>query len=542
LHLLDHTANRLQRLNLPWYPDWFTAQSLAIGVAFALAGLAIICIGLNLVTVEPIKRKPVGPAAEARKPKSVTAMPAKNGTGCWFEQQWAVQLCIVIPLVLAAALFTDRFGQFMISWGILNHPWSLPPFIGLAIYFGQWVGACFVMDIGLYFFGKRYGLTSANAPTGWIVLLTAAITGTAVGYLFLPFAHVLISPQGVPYRRWHVMAFGVPVEIVIMLLAGVLHIGLMGRDFRDAHREWWGRLGGWLLLYALGWFFLFQIAIYFPWGLGRLYHWEVLRHGNHPVTISSVALWALSTAYGVLFGKSKDTSAILSGDEWKQKVPAYVARATPYIFILGMLLALSLFADVLAVRVAGDGKSFLRHPNEWAYSVRIPLLCACLFLVALVFSWRVDINEFSIHYLYRNRLIRCYLGASVPERHGQPFTGFSEDDNLPLRRSAFPRERSTRNTDGRYPSSIPALTWCVARSWRCKRARRGRLPSPRCFRDLRVRALTSASGKLSTGPRARARPRCWARRRASPWEQQWPFPARPPVPTWVLTHSPRFRF
>jgi predicted acylesterase/phospholipase RssA len=438
LHLLDHTANHLQQLNLAWYPDCLTAQGIAIGLGVALAGLAIICIGLNLVTVEPIKRESPGREEAARKTKTVTALPARRRSGCWFEQQWAVQLCIVIPLVLAAALFTDRFGQFVIRWGILNHPWSLPPLIGLTIYFGQWAGACWVMDLALYFFGKRYRLTSTNAPTEWIVLLTAAITGTAVGYLFLPFAHLLISPDGLPYRKWHLMAFGVPVEIVIMLLAGVLHIGLMGRDFRDAHREWWGRLGGWLLLYALGWFFLFQIAIYFPWALGRLYHWEVLRHGSHPVTISSVALWAVSTAYGVLFGKSKDTSEMLSGDKWKEKLPAYIARITPYIFILGMLLALSLFADVLAVRIAGDGKSFLRHPDEWAYSVRVPVLCAGLFVVALLFSWRVDINEFSIHYLYRNRLIRCYLGASVPERHGQPFTGFSEDDNLPLASLSIP--------------------------------------------------------------------------------------------------------
>jgi hypothetical protein len=55
-----------------------------------------------------------------------------------------------------------------------------------------------------------------------------------------------------------------------------------------------------------------------------------------------------------------------------------------------------------------------------------------LFAAALLLSWRVDINEFSTHYLYRNRLVRCYLGASVPNRSAQPFTGFSIADNLPL--------------------------------------------------------------------------------------------------------------
>src|SRR5580700_10518693 len=60
----------------------------------------------------------------------------------------------------------------------------------------------------------------------------------------------------------------------------------------------------------------------------------------------------------------------------------------------------------------------------------------CLIFIAAAFlvSWRVDINEFSIHYLYRDRLVRCYLGASVLQRNAQPFTGFSEADNFPLSR------------------------------------------------------------------------------------------------------------
>src|SRR5439155_7888713 len=54
--------------------------------------------------------------------------------------------------------------------------------------------------------------------------------------------------------------------------------------------------------------------------------------------------------------------------------------------------------------------------------------CAlCLFM-----SWRVDVNEFSMHHFYRNRLVRCYLGASNPPRTPQPFTGFDINDDLPL--------------------------------------------------------------------------------------------------------------
>jgi hypothetical protein len=42
----------------------------------------------------------------------------------------------------------------------------------------------------------------------------------------------------------------------------------------------------------------------------------------------------------------------------------------------------------------------------------------------------VNINRFSLHALYRNRLTRCYLGASNDKRDPDPFSGFDFEDNL----------------------------------------------------------------------------------------------------------------
>ncbi len=51
--------------------------------------------------------------------------------------------------------------------------------------------------------------------------------------------------------------------------------------------------------------------------------------------------------------------------------------------------------------------------------------------VGAVASWFVNINRFSLHALYRNRLIRAFLGASHTEqRKPNPFTDFDEVDNL----------------------------------------------------------------------------------------------------------------
>ena len=56
------------------------------------------------------------------------------------------------------------------------------------------------------------------------------------------------------------------------------------------------------------------------------------------------------------------------------------------------------------------------------------LLCA-VFIVGS----RVDINEFSLNAFYRNRLSRCYLGATrfpAGERSPQKFTNFDENDDI----------------------------------------------------------------------------------------------------------------
>src|SRR6185295_9910671 len=44
----------------------------------------------------------------------------------------------------------------------------------------------------------------------------------------------------------------------------------------------------------------------------------------------------------------------------------------------------------------------------------------------------VNVNRFSLQAMYRNRLVRAYLGASNPRRQPNLFTGFDPDDNLRL--------------------------------------------------------------------------------------------------------------
>jgi hypothetical protein len=51
-----------------------------------------------------------------------------------------------------------------------------------------------------------------------------------------------------------------------------------------------------------------------------------------------------------------------------------------------------------------------------------------LVLVSAVAGWFVNVNRFSLHAMYRSRLVRAYLGASNLDRRPNPITGFDEED------------------------------------------------------------------------------------------------------------------
>ena len=60
----------------------------------------------------------------------------------------------------------------------------------------------------------------------------------------------------------------------------------------------------------------------------------------------------------------------------------------------------------------------------------VVLVCG---VVTAVASGRININEFSLNHFYKNRLVRCYLGASKSRaRQPNPFTGFDPRDDFPI--------------------------------------------------------------------------------------------------------------
>ena len=75
----------------------------------------------------------------------------------------------------------------------------------------------------------------------------------------------------------------------------------------------------------------------------------------------------------------------------------------------------------------------VQNPNDWVAQLFIVcFLTGAMLLFGLVMGLFININKFSLHGTYRNRLIRAFLAASRTKRNPHLFTGFDPDDNIAL--------------------------------------------------------------------------------------------------------------
>ncbi len=139
-----------------------------------------------------------------------------------------------------------------------------------------------------------------------------------------------------------------------------------------------------------------------------------------------------------------------------------LAKAGPPVFVLGLLVLLS-------VAVSAPAKSALdRAVSQHSWGMLI-LLAVVPLAIFLLFGWRVDVNEFSLNPFYRNRLTRCYLGASNRKRAPNPLTGFDNRDTrgmqisrlrpipVPQPQLALVRPRPTEIYTGPFPIICTAI-------------------------------------------------------------------------------------
>ena len=240
--------------------------------------------------------------------------------------------------------------------------------------------------------------------------------------------------KGYVIDPWRIQLALLPGLLLSVPYAGIeTALGLVGRDFSDMRREWLARLRAWSLLYALLWFGLVSLALLTPYFV----YWLAW---IGPSAIWSAVVTFLAAHGSILFAgwSGKADGKPTDNGIFGFKPLDLIALAAAPVTIFGLLTGVSFLASWSVDHLA---RARWLHHQFWAADL---VCCAVTAAAALVFGWRVDINEFSMQSFYRNRLSRCYLGASVPERQADPFTGFDGRAELTL-------------TDGRTRRGLPKM-------------------------------------------------------------------------------------
>ncbi len=345
-------------------------------------------------------------------------------------QQKGIHLWVVLPVFLssmlvAAWLFEVRNGRAL-------------SIVDLRVTVAFFVLLCFVSIFGGY---REHFFDFSTAPPGkiwgWTKFLLAGLVfngiSAAIGGLALIVAGRLFRLWTGDGAQWHELVWGPLVICTVYSLVIILHLGLFGRNLPDDRREWWSRAGAVLSLWLVGWAVIAGTAVYGPWIVAKLTNYQFLHRDVGPLlTMLLGSGWLGTTIAGVLKGRSDKTGANTSDARSE-----LIARVAPLVFVAGLLLLISFAVQMGAIALFGFGFVGMdrMEAGHFAFLSLLPPVDAWLaFIVclalALVFSSRVDINQFSMHNFYQNRLVRCYLGAS--HRHRQPnrFTGFDPQDDF----------------------------------------------------------------------------------------------------------------
>jgi hypothetical protein len=328
---------------------------------------------------------------------------------------WAILSAIAVTVFFVSVYFWSNHGADGLAHIVLKTAAA-----GLVIYAVGW------------FFGLRFGRGWLADFVAWSLsgLVYGGLVGLGAG-LFALLQPYGAAPNYTPSGHLLVAAIlGVPWVLLAQLTADNIFGGLVSYEaLSDSDREWLGRAAGWLMAAALAWLIIALLV----------FGGEVLVH-----TLLKLGHWAVVTAGGIgalasgvftaLVGKSAATPATSAGaqDTWGSLARKVAMAVAGPIFFAGLVVALSFGLDKALLGGSLVEKLQVFTDPQSMRPIIMPLLkgFAITLIVGLGASYFVNINRFSLHALYRNRLTRAYLGASQKQRQPDLFTGFDAQDNI----------------------------------------------------------------------------------------------------------------
>src|SRR4051812_31336442 len=354
---------------------------------------------------------------------------------------------VLVPLLLSAwclsagflsgSAYTNFEDHFLLLWimsGVVHAALFLVRFFYSKRHDGK------AADIGPTtsdFWGQVMALAGSSAFAAWILWLLATHVGKN-----------LLAGNDI---RWFT-SLAVPLVLGSYAMTAVLLNGLSAKFDLEEDREWWSRSGAFILMFVVIWPLAHLIVLYNREIVAAatyvFFGKESAGAASIPVLagiIGALASWigftpATPSAHAKLDEKK------LSGISKVLVKRDLVIPALGVFFFIILAIALAQAIDWLARWIADT-------------NCTDPICLWALWSVfggaaglAVLMNVFVNVNTFSLHAMYRGRLVRSYLGASNNVRRPNPFTNFDANDNFPFACADEPRcgkMENTRKEDGK---------------------------------------------------------------------------------------------
>jgi hypothetical protein len=322
----------------------------------------------------------------------------------------------------------DRVGFQFVKQFEADHRDAVVIIRGAILGFLFFLASLVLAPLWTLVFGKSDRPAVADRPKHpWIDLVAWCLAGAAFGTL--TGAGLVLLWRMNPTDSAVVGAtlgciFGLPWIVMARIVADVIYISFA--EFLsevDVGLEFQARSSGLLTLAYLGWLLWFGLVLGSPSAGG----W-IESHLGAPAVPTLATGGGISGLLSIILGASSKTK---SAAEQVSGLSRYLGLNT----IAAIAAAIFAIIVVALLSITWDKAfmSFAPNPNDhmpWAIVLVAGMLLAGLIYAA---SHILSINRYSLHSIYRNRLVRAFLGASRSEadrdKTKNAFTDFDGSDS-----------------------------------------------------------------------------------------------------------------
>jgi hypothetical protein len=369
------------------------------------------------------------------------------------DQGSFIRFCL-FPMTLSSILLVTYW-----AWAGHNQEWGSMMSLNLAgVSFSikndllTFAAIGVLINVLAYLPGFSFNPRKVSLKTLWetiVVVLTGALGGSLVWCVA---TRVFPMPHENPLLY---VCFASPLILLSFILAEIIFAGLSSYWTDDHDREWWARSTAWVMIFVVAWVAASGLLIFGPMGLLELSAelQAVVASAGGLAGVITILLGRSSKSYSQQSNEGKEPDAEKGGGG----LTKYALAVAAPLFAVFLIVMVALGAEVLfsrnVPRTPGDYRRQILNADVSDFL----LFVIALALVGLALGVFININKFSLHAMYRNRLIRAYLGASREKRKPNLFTGFDDADNIQMRQ-LWPNALPPHEGPPRQPFHVVNMT------------------------------------------------------------------------------------